>query len=417
MKQKTKTIVILFLITVVVSGLVVGLIMPGILRNIRNKGDDGVYIHSDADLIGFPGNGTLENPYIIENLDLHASGYTFSSIDISSATKHIIIRNCIIQDVRCIVDCYPYAITLDNIYDGSITIYNNTIRSSWGGILMDSVSNVNITNNLIIDCNYCISTLLCFYLNVEKNSFVNCGRMSTDIYYSEINDNYFYESELEVTSYNCNYSRNIFENCSISISYFHEIEISNNSFEENIINGKSFGYFSNCANINLNGSIYAQLVFIKCSNVLIANQIFSSTSTSIYLFQCNEVTINNTIFLDSALGIKARESDNVNITYCKFIECNYAINTRYGNNFYISYNNITLSQQTGIYLVTSNSIIHHNSFFSNQNHAADYSVNSVWYDSYLLAGNFWDTWNGIGSYNIPGSAGASDLYPLSEPPV
>lgn len=282
---------------------------------------------------------------------------------------------------------------------------------------MSFVNNVNVTDNLIIDCDESIGTLWCFYLTVEKNSFVNCGGMSTDISDSEINDNYFYETGLSVTSYNCNYSRNIFENCSISISYFHDIEISNNSFEENIINGKSFGYFSNCTNINLNGSIYAQLVFIKCSSVLIANQIFSPISTSIYLFQCNEVTINNTIFLDSALGINARESDNVNITYCKFIECNYAINTRYGNNFYISYNSITLSQQTGICLVTSNSIIHHNSFFLNQNHAADYSVNSVWYDSYLLAGNFWDNWNNIGSYNIPGSAGASDPYPLSEPPV
>ena len=418
MKQKTKIILSMFIFTVVVSALVVGLIMPGILQNIRNKGDDGVYIRSDADLIGFPGNGTLENPYIIENLELNPSGSTTNRIDISGTTKHIIIRNCIIQDVRCFVDCYPFAIDLEFINEGSIMIYNNTIRSSHGGIAMSFVNNVNITNNLIIDCDISISTLRCFYLIVEKNSLINCGSMDTDIHYSEIKENYFCETGLSVTSYNCNYSRNIFENCSIRISYFHEIEISNNSFEENIVNGRVFGYFSNSENLNINNTIYGQLVLIDCSSVVISNQTLSDAHFGIFLFQCNNVNIVNCTFLDDlGKGIFCDESNSIIISFCEFNGCYRSIRIEWGYNITVVYNRINMSEYEGLYLDSNYSIVHHNSFISNYIQAVDFSVDSLWYDSISLEGNFWSDWSGTGVYHISGSANALDPYPLSEPPV
>jgi len=247
---------------------------------------------------------------------------------------------------------------------------------------------------------------------------INCGSMETDINYSEIKDNYFYETGLSITSYNCNYSRNIFENCSISISYFHEIEISNNSFEENRVNGRVFGYFSNSENLNINNTIYGQLVLIDCSSVIISNQTLSDARFGIFLFQCNNVNIVNCTFLDDlGKGIFCDESNSIIINFCEFNGCYRSIRIEWGYNITVVYNRINMSEYEGLYLYSNYSIVHHNSFISNNIHAEDNGDSNIWYDTIQLEGNYYDTWLGVGSYNIPGDANSSDPYPLSEPPV
>jgi hypothetical protein len=56
-----------------------------------------IHIESDADFLDydFEGSGTAEDPYRIENL--HISTGLYTSIHISSTTKHVIIQNCLLE--------------------------------------------------------------------------------------------------------------------------------------------------------------------------------------------------------------------------------------------------------------------------------------------------------------------------------
>ena len=54
-------------------------------------------IESDEDFIflGFPGHGTLENPYRIENFQMGGANIA-TGLFISNVTKHFIIEDCLI---------------------------------------------------------------------------------------------------------------------------------------------------------------------------------------------------------------------------------------------------------------------------------------------------------------------------------
>jgi len=56
---------------------------------------DPIEITSDEDFLAFPGSGTYEDPYLIENYNITSS--TSFGIHITSTTKHFLIRNCYID--------------------------------------------------------------------------------------------------------------------------------------------------------------------------------------------------------------------------------------------------------------------------------------------------------------------------------
>ncbi|GAJ01466.1 unnamed protein product, partial [marine sediment metagenome] len=88
-----------------------------------------IEIASDEDFVtyGFQGNGTADNPYIIEGLNIttaHSLG-----IGISLTSKFFIIRNCH-------VETGGFGIGISVVADGTASIVNNTCISTSMGITL-----------------------------------------------------------------------------------------------------------------------------------------------------------------------------------------------------------------------------------------------------------------------------------------
>ena len=104
---------------------------------------DPIIIASDSDLItlGFPGQGTLANPYVISNYSIVTNDP--NAIYIHHITKCITIKNCSISSSSS-------GIILVGISSERMIIDNNTIANVGNnGILGSSITNISILNNKI----------------------------------------------------------------------------------------------------------------------------------------------------------------------------------------------------------------------------------------------------------------------------
>ena len=89
---------------------------------------------------GFPGNGSKENPYRIENYSINALEY-HNGIVIINTTKHFIIQNCNLM-------AFFSAIYIENVSDGTAVIRENTLLKSDFGLVVMNSNGVQIINNI-----------------------------------------------------------------------------------------------------------------------------------------------------------------------------------------------------------------------------------------------------------------------------
>ena len=117
-------------------------------NKINNAGlveHESIYIANDAafDTYGFPGDGSVNNPYRIEYLNITTTDD--DAIIVVITTKHFIIQNCYLQAVR-------YGIYLHVVGDYTATLFNNTVKNTDGRAinLLDS-DGVIVANNTLIN--------------------------------------------------------------------------------------------------------------------------------------------------------------------------------------------------------------------------------------------------------------------------
>ncbi|MFW9771315.1 MAG: NosD domain-containing protein [Candidatus Thorarchaeota archaeon] len=108
-----------------------------------------IIILSNADFLNydFPGNGTQDNPYIIEDLIISASGSSNSGILIRNTDYLFIIKNCLIYSDYL-------GISLIEVAAGTSWIINNTCISKsgdGGGVVLNQMTNSTIVGNLCIN--------------------------------------------------------------------------------------------------------------------------------------------------------------------------------------------------------------------------------------------------------------------------
>ena len=127
---------------------------------------------------GFPGSGTTEDPYRIENYRIITT--EDSAIQISLSNKKFLIQNCYLQSAgKCI------SIGTSSI--GS-TIYNNTIIDSDTGISFLNYGSFKIINNTIQNNRYYgLSLQNCGSCLVENNSFIQNGMKGIDTNFGSSN--------------------------------------------------------------------------------------------------------------------------------------------------------------------------------------------------------------------------------------
>ncbi len=347
-------------------------------------------IESDKDFrkYKFPGNGSLENPYIIENFTI--SEAQKRAISIRNTNSYFIIRNCSLS--------YNFfgGIRLENIRPGTAKIYDNFINGhSVAGIHAKASNQVEIYNNILIENERGIL--------VENSS--NCIITNNEIYVYRPADRFGTQKRGIVIedSDNIYVMSNYFRKLAygIKVLFCNDIILSNNTFDSlthidiELLNCTQ-SQITNSQSSN-NGILFINLIYSNENSVFNCTSMESSNSMRIDSSNFNSV-LNNTFLKNfSGITILGENQENL-ILYNEFINCT----------------------NEGVSITDGDSnIIHHNSFFYNNlgdsSQAEDNGINNSWFDIDLSEGNFWNGWNVSLPYLISGSANSTDPFPLSIP--
>ena len=307
---------------------------------------------------GFPGSGTEEDPYRIEDIHLSSSDNFANGIAIANTSMHFIIQNCFLT-------AYWSAIILENVTQGTATIRNNLCYRSDVGIGLISSNNVSIINNICE--NYNSFGIFLYYSNLSLVSKNNCSLSKVSGIYSENSHSNWFESN------NC--SANL--NTGIGLH-----EDFNATLVNNICNNNYRGAILQSSGSKINNNSF-------CYNGELGCSIEGMNNSSIH---------NNEFKLNTGLGCRVKYADACNFTFNNFEK-----NSEYGLSF-DSY--------------SSENIIHHNrftnNFLSGTSQASDNGENNIWFEQDTKEGNYWSGWNKKKSYQIDGSAQSQDPYPLDE---
>ncbi|MHA1846556.1 MAG: right-handed parallel beta-helix repeat-containing protein, partial [Promethearchaeota archaeon] len=301
---------------------------------------------------GFPGNGTLANPYIIENLEIDANA-TASAIDIQNTNEYLIIRNC----------------SLINANSSSAYI---------AGLKLTNATNINATNNTIFNNRYGV------YMLQSSNNTIYLNNVSGNVEHginvrSISNDNHFFMNIIRENGGDgyIQYlaSSNTIEHNNITNNTGHGIHFdksSSNAVSYNIVeNNSQSGIFLDSANSHaiINNNFTANDVGISISssrynnvskNEISLNSLFgikTDLNTQENNFSQNQI-LNNTNY-----GVFLTSSDLNRIVDNEISNTLRGIYMLQSNNNSIIGNNITGTSQDGIYIYSSsnnNSVIGNN---------------------------------------------------------
>ena len=320
-------------------------------RNMNITSHDSIVIDSNADFLyqGWQGEGSLSNPYRIENLNFIS---LYTAIDISRTTVFFVIRNCTFVNGYC-------DIIISNVMNGRIK--NCSFIDSREGIeigLSTECSIINCTfrteeHNIALDI---LNSEECL---VQENKFSNswCGLSLLD-------------------SEDCMVIQNQFQNVSRGIMI--------NRDSESIIKNNTIYQVHNIG-IEVESSFGCHIS---------TNNISYTNADSIW---------------DRGDGLRFEDSINCNVTQ-NFIH-HFQIGIRFegSKNFECHYNVVIQNQAYGLKIETGSS---GNAFTSNSlgwnilNNAEDNGGNNYW------EGNLWSDYFENGDYIIPGSESAIDEEPL-----
>ncbi|MHA2306841.1 MAG: right-handed parallel beta-helix repeat-containing protein, partial [Candidatus Hodarchaeales archaeon] len=231
--------------------------------------NEPIYIDENADFatLGFPGDGTSSNPYLIEGYTIVNS--TTYSIYIHNTNAHFIIRNNLLDCVTGSKD----GILLSNVTNG--VIENNLIRNGRNGILFYSYSDNNtVTINAIYN-----NTLSGIQLTSANNNTILRNT---------------------INGYNYTYY-GIFLNFSNSLNTITNNTIYNNSEQGiNMLGSTNNTVISNTIYNNTLNGIY--LDFITHNSTIESNIIYNNTNKGLILFSADDNTIAWNTFITNPSG-------------------------------------------------------------------------------------------------------------------
>jgi parallel beta-helix repeat protein len=221
---------------------------------------------------GWRGNGTKDNPYIIENYEIDASGSAYG-IWIENTDVWFVIRNCKIRNARGIStgmasELFGKGIYLNNVQHGTLEnndcswnefygiylnysdnniIKNNNCRHNKQGISLSS-SNYNIISNN--DCSH--NTEYGIHLSSSNDANIvsnNCSHNEHGIFIDK-------SIRISITNNNCSYNSNGIALC---VSYDNYIKDNNSSYNS----GYGIYIFDASNNIIEDNTLYSN----SCKNI------------------------------------------------------------------------------------------------------------------------------------------------------
>ncbi|NPD89559.1 MAG: hypothetical protein HGN29_12640 [Asgard group archaeon] len=266
-----------------------------------------IFIDSDEDFVhyNFPGNGSEDEPYIIENFVINSTIKDYGII-IKSTSKFFAIRNCFIGK------CFEACIKIDNVKAGTASIINNICK---GFFMIDNLTSqnhgifVNNSPNSTLIQNRCNSnSRYGIYVLSSPNSTINeCFTDNDDlggILLEESNNSIIKNS---ISGKGIKVERSI--SCLIinntCTEYGYGIQISNSDFCEllNNIIMKTYDF----------GIRLSKARFSK-----IRNNICNRSGSGIYLADSENTTIEENYLLNGVHGVVIQESMNTTILDNRF---------------------------------------------------------------------------------------------------
>ncbi|MFX1506643.1 MAG: right-handed parallel beta-helix repeat-containing protein [Promethearchaeota archaeon] len=394
-----------------------------------------ITITSDTELnnsvvTGFKGNGTIDDPILIDGYNITApSGNLISIID---TTYYFCISNCILnglttagrgidlQNVQhgtivnnTITNCNSFVISV-SVESKFNTIDNNTLCNNNNGVYLYDTSNNTITGNWVFDNN--------------GDGFHVGGKSNNN----SIFNNTIYDNQdgivLESSYTNLISGNKIFNNDYTGISFldYGSGGSHNNTITGNRIYGhQNSGIDIQASKLNLisNNTVYNNNGFginlgdpnPSHNNTIRNNTVYGSGWAGIALISSDNNTIErNSVYINNN-GINVGNS-NHNTFIANLVYDNsprgIVVSDSQVNNFH---NNVIFNNaEWGISIESSsiNNTVQFNDFSGNNagnQQALDQATNSI------FANNYWSDWTMIGSYAIAGSAGNQDLSPLMNP--
>ncbi len=382
------------------------LIMPAIFLN-PHRGSTKVYTitienNEDFEDYGFQGTGTYQNPYRIENIELGTYEFKlrdyYTLLTIRNTTAHVLISN------NTFIGC-KIGIHLDYVKEGSILVQNNTF-----------LGREFLVSDMIFSGSISIKSSESNNISIVENSFK--GELIPAIYISK-------SSDLIISK-----NKFVFDNPGSAIS---SINSSNILLDGNILTPSSNSSISDHLGfyfrLSLNFSIKNNVIddgYIHIQNsddFMLQNNTLKTKVEEIFLLyisSANNVNISQNIFTaNESYGLVVSNISNLKIN-------NNTFNVRlrglgiYGvQNSIICYNSFFNSSSYAIWndIDSLNTTIYHNNFFDNNSNGDSQCYNedteTIWYNVILSEGNYWNDLGINSTYEIDGSAGSVDLYPLS----
>ncbi len=263
---------------------------------------DSIMIYSDNDLLeyGFPGNGTLLDPFRIENLLIEDENY---GIYINSPKHHFVIQNCHI--IGAVYD----GIVIKKAVSGYANISNNVLENctTSNGIFLQSCSEVYIVNNT------CIGNALGIVMEHTYNSTIVNNLCQNNIYVGIYVDGYSVGSRFEnnVLKTNGDYGLLFYQSKG---AYVYNNTIENNLFDiientlddyrafevvGNILDGKEILYLTDTTSLTINDSNIGIVFLINCSLITVENLYIENNSVGISCYGSNNCTFQNNIFVNN----------------------------------------------------------------------------------------------------------------------
>lgn len=423
-----------------------------------------IAITSNADFVsqGFSGNGTAEDPYVIEGYKITTTG---TCISIQDTDAYFVIRDCLLtggssgkgvrldgvdhgeirnNNISGIDDCGVYLrystgntvvnntmsgnnnsvffvfsssnnTVVNNTISGTDrlgvfigyssnnnTVVNNTISGNDRGVTIASSLNNTVMSNTISGNDY--GVYLCYG---SSNNVVMSNTISGSNYFGV----YLYES------WDNTLSSNIMVNNGIYISG-NEVEYwRHNITTDNLVNGKQLGYFWNCTGRIIDGSQYGQVILANCTGLTVEDGVFSNASVGFLLGYSSYCNLTNNTLSGNYFGVSHYTSSN-NIVMNNTVSGNhYGVYLHSSSNNTVVNNTVLENQDYGVYLWTSTegnliylNVIAYNAY----ENAYDDNPGNHWNSTGM--GNYWSDYSGTGVYHVPGSAGSIDYYPFMYPP-
>ncbi|MBY8991961.1 MAG: right-handed parallel beta-helix repeat-containing protein [Candidatus Lokiarchaeota archaeon] len=369
--------------------------------------DGNADFHTQALNEGWSGNGTVGNPYVIEDYIITNNRSNQHVIYIQNTNVYFIIQNVTVKITRYAFDKSGYY--LNNVKNGELR--NNTATGTdpfhffYGFYLQNSTNNIltgndvnntykgfilnNSSNNLLMD-NIAVTNYygFCFHSSAN-NTFME----------NTVNNNYRVGLHL-YNSANNTLTENLFNNNGILIESDTIEKSIQNVVENNTVNEKDLIYLQNEVSIIISSDA-GQVILVNCSSIQIKNIIIETKASVpfLLLFSVN-ISITNSTANNNYYGFYLQYSTN------SFLTGNTANNNDdSGFHLWYSTNNTLLSNNAndnskGIYLqYSTNNTLTSNK--PNENRDGIYlytSPNNILTDNVLVNNGF-----GMLSYTVEDS--------------